>query len=686
MTAGTAALLEPSALPYGLPDFAAFTDADVEPAARAAMDDHNAEIAAIIANPERPTVDNTSVALELSGQALNRVLSTFYNLVGPDATVERQDIDRRLSPLLAQHFAAIWLDTELFARVRAVAERIDAGSVEVDDETRRLVEKQMRDFTRRGAAADDSARGRIAEIDERLAELTTAFGENVLRSTADLAVHVTDETELAGLDEATVSSLAANAKEAGRNGWLIPLGLPTVQPLSAQLTNAGLRARLMAASLQRGRTVGADNTPLVLEIATLRAERAELLGYACHADYVLEEETAKTAEAARGLLEGVADAAITNARHEAKDMLGGDEDAPLSPADWAHFAERLRAERFSVEDAAVRPYFELDTVLRDGVMYAGSTLYGLEFTRRVDLAGYLPDVQVWEVRRPADDDPETGLILLDYYARPTKRGGAWMSAFTDQSTALGTKPVVVNVMNIAKPAADAPTLLTRDEVTTMFHEFGHALHGLLSQVRYPTFSGTNVPRDFVEFPSQVNEMWADESEVLSRFAHHVDSGSPIPQDLVTRLREAEKFGQGQATVEYLGAALIDLAWHSLSLEQARATDDVDAFESQVLASAGLDVEGIEPRYRSRYFQHIFAGGYSAAYYSYFWAEVLDADAADWFRSGGGLRAELGERLRTAVLSRGGAIDFDEAYRAFRGADPDPAPLLRRRGLESSVVR
>ena len=686
MTAGTAALLEPSALPYGLPDFASFTDADVEPAARAAMDDHNAEIAAIITNPDPPTVDNTPVALELSGQALNRVLSTFYNLVGPDATVERQDIDRRLSPLLAQHFAAIWLDTELFARVRSVAEQIDAGSVEVDDETRRLVEKQMRDFTRRGAAADGSARGRIAEIDERLAELTTAFGENVLRSTADLAVHVTDETELAGLDEATVSSLAANAQEAGRSGWLIPLGLPTVQPLSAQLTNAGLRARLMAASLQRGRIAGADNTPLVLEIATLRAERAELLGYACHADYVLEEETAKTADAARGLLEGVADAAITNARHEAKDMLGGDEETPLSPADWAHFAERLRAERFSVEDAAVRPYFELDTVLRDGVMYAASTLYGLEFTHRADLAGYLPDVQVWEVRRPADDDPETGLILLDYYARPTKRGGAWMSSFTDQSTALGTKPVVVNVMNLAKPAADAPTLLTRDEVTTMFHEFGHALHGLLSQVRYPTFSGTNVPRDFVEFPSQVNEMWADESEVFSRFAHHVDSGSPISQDLVTRLREAEKFGQGQATVEYLGAALIDLAWHSLSLEQARATDDVDVFESQVLASAGLDVEGIEPRYRSRYFQHIFAGGYSAAYYSYFWAEVLDADAADWFRSGGGLRAELGERLRTAVLSRGGAIDFDEAYRAFRGADPDPAPLLRRRGLESSAVR
>lgn len=697
MTAGTAALMERPALPFGLPDFAAFTDADVEPAARAAMDDHNAEIAAIVRNPEAPSVDNTAVAFELSGQALNRVLSTFYNLVGPDATAERQDIDRRLSPVLAQHFAAIWLNTELFARIKAVAEQIDTGAVAVDDETRRLVEKQVRDFTRRGAAASDSTRARIAEIDERMAELTTAFGENVLRSTAELAVHVTDESELAGLDAATTSSLAASAREAGKDGWLIPLGLPTVQPLSAHLTDAGLRARLMDASLRRGGTEGSDNTELVLEIVALRAERAELLGYACHADYVLDEETAKTAAAARGLLESVADAARTNARNEAKDMLGGDDEIALSPADWAHLAERLRAERFSVEDSAVRPYFELDTVLREGVMYSASALYGLEFVERDDLAGYLPDVQVWEVRRPAsvdsdshsesgsDADAGIGLILLDYYARPTKRGGAWMSSFTDQSTALDTKPVVVNVMNLAKPAEGEATLLTRDEVTTMFHEFGHGLHGLLSQVRYPTFSGTNVPRDFVEFPSQVNEMWADEAEVLSRFAHHVDTGEEIPADLITRLREAEKFGQGQATVEYLGAALIDLAWHSLSKEQASSIVDVDAFESQVLEAAGLDIEGIEPRYRSRYFQHIFAGGYSAAYYSYFWAEVLDADAADWFRERGGLRAELGEKLRAEVLSRGGAIDFGEAYRAFRGSDPDPAPLLRRRGLESSAV-
>lgn len=684
MTAGAAALMEPSALPFGLPDFAAFGDADVVPAARAAMDDHDAEIAAIVENPADPTVENTAVAFELSGQALGRVLSTFYNLVGPDATPERQDIDRTLSPLLARHFSRIWLDERLFARISAVAAAVAAGEVRVDDETRRLVGKQLRDFRRRGAAASAETRERLAGIDARLAELTTAFGENVLRSTAELAVHVEDERELAGLDEATRRSLARNAAESGREGWLIPLGLPTVQPLSAHLADPGLRAGLMEASLRRGRTEGADNSALVLEIVRLRAERAELLGYACHADFVLEEETAGSAGAARGLLESVADAAVTNARHEAKDMLGGAE-RELSPADWAYLAEALRAERFAVEDAAVRPYFRLEEVLRDGVMHAAATLYGLEFVPREDLAGYRPDVRVWEVRRPAAEAPAIGLVLLDYFARPTKRGGAWMSSFVDQSTALGTKPVVVNVMNLAEPAEGEPVLLTRDEVTTMFHEFGHGLHGLLSEVAYPSFSGTNVPRDFVEFPSQVNEMWADEDAVLARFARHVGSGEAIPADLLARLRESERFGQGQATVEYLGAALIDLAWHSLSLDEARAVTDIDAFEADVLARAGLDVEGIEPRYRSRYFQHVFAGGYSAAYYSYFWAEVLDADAADWFRSGGGLRPELGERLRAEVLSRGGAIDFDEAYRAFRGGDPSPAPLLRRRGLESSAV-
>ncbi|MDV8000668.1 M3 family metallopeptidase [Rhodococcus sp. IEGM 1408] len=679
-------LLDESPLPYGLPDFAAISEADLEPAIRTAIDDHAAEVAAIASIPDAPTPQNTVIALERSGIALDRVLSVFYGLLGPDATSARLDIDRVVSPLLAAHHSAVMTDPGLYARVDAVHSALEAGELEVDDETDRLIRRHHRDLLRAGAGLDDEGRARLAAIDTRLAELTTAFGENLLAATAALAVPVTDEAELAGLPASMRATLAASAAEAGQEGWLIPLGLPTVQPITAWLDHQGLRRRVMEASLRRGATPDHDNAPIVLEIVRLRAERAQLLGLSCHAEHVLAVETAGTPEAARGLLLDVVDAAVTNARNEAKDLLGGD-DRELNPADWAWESERLRADRFQVDDAGVRPYFELERVLRDAVMHSASELYGLRFTERTDLAGFLPDVRVIEV---FDDernqtDAGIGLLLLDYYARPTKRGGAWMSSFRDQSRLLDSRPVVVNVMNLARPAAGEPTLLTMDEVTTMFHEFGHALHGLLSDVEYPVFSGTSVPRDFVEFPSQVNEMWARRPELLAHYARHVESGEPIGQDLVERMREAERFGEGQATVEYLAAALLDLAWHSLSLEEARAVTDVDEFEAKVLADAGLDVPGIEPRYRSRYFQHIFAGGYSAAYYSYFWAEVLDADAAEWFAERGGLQRSSGEAMRREVLSRGGAIDFLDAYRALRGSDPSPAALLRRRGLDSSVV-
>ncbi|MCD2262478.1 M3 family metallopeptidase [Dietzia aurantiaca] len=679
-------LLDESSLPYGLPDFAAVRDEDLEPSIRAAIDDHAAEVAAICSSPEAPTVENTVIALERSGQALHRVLSVFYGLLGTDATPARLDVDRVVSPLLAAHHSAVMTDPVLYARVDAVVAALESGELEVDDETARLIRRHHRDLLRAGAALEDGARARLTAIDTRLAELTTEFGENLLASTTELAVPVADESELAGLPESMRASLAASAEQAGHEGWLIPLGLPTVQPISAWLDDAGLRGRVMEASLKRGSTVGHDNTPIVLEIVRLRAERAELLGLRCHADHVLAVETAETPEAARGLLMDVVDAAVTNARNEAKDLLGG-EDRSLDPADWAWESERLRSERYSVDDATVRPYFELETVLRDAVMFSAEQLYGLRFAERPDLAGYLPDVRVVEVfdDERSERDAGIGLLLLDYYARPTKRGGAWMTSFRDQSRLLDSRPVIVNVMNLSRPAEGEPTLLTMDEVTTMFHEFGHALHGLLSDVEYPVFSGTSVPRDFVEFPSQVNEMWARRPEMLAHYARHRETGEPIAAELVERMREAERFGEGQATVEYLAAALLDLAWHSLTLEQAREVTDVDAFESEVLADAGLDVPGIEPRYRSRYFQHVFAGGYSAAYYSYFWAEVLDADAAEWFVESGGLQRSSGDAMRREVLSRGGAIDFLDAYRSLRGSDPDPAALLRRRGLDSSVV-
>ena len=688
-------LLDDSPLPYGLPDFARVDDADVVPAVRAAIVDHAAEIAAIVANPEPPDVENTVVAYERSGRALDRVLSVFYNLLGPDSTPERQEIDRIVSPLLAEHHSAVTLDAGLFARIDAVHSALGtggAGTEGIDDETERLVRRHRRDLLRAGAGLDEAGKTRMAEIDARLAVLTTRFGENLLRSTAELAVHIAPDEgpaggdPLAGLPESTSTALAAGAAEEGLDGWLIPLGLPTVQPLTASLDDPDTRRRLLEASLRRGATPGHDNAPVLLEIVRLRAERAALLGLGSHAEFVLADETAGTPEAARGLLTDVVDAAVTNARHEAKDMLDG-ADGDVDPADWARLAERLRAERFDVDSERLRPYFELERVLRDGAMFAAGELYGLRFVDRPDLAGYRDDVRVIEVLDDghSERDAGVGLLLLDYYSRPTKRGGAWMSSFRDQSTLLGTRPVVVNVMNLTRPADGAPTLLSADEVTTLFHEFGHALHGLLSDVRYPVFSGTNVPRDFVEFPSQVNEMWARRPEVLARCAHHVETGEVLPDELLARVLEAERFGEGQATVEYLGAALLDLAWHSLTEEEAAAIDDVDAFEERVLAEAGLDVPGIHPRYRSRYFQHVFAGGYSAAYYSYFWAEVLDADAAEWFAERGGLVRESGERMRREVLSRGGAIDYLDAYRALRGADATPEALLRRRGLASSVV-
>ena len=679
-------LLDESALPYGLPDFSAFGDEDLEPAIRTAIDDHAAEVAAITATTDAPTVENTVIALERSGQALHRVLSVFYGLLGPDATPTRLDVERVVSPLLAAHHSAVMTDPVLYARVAEVYKTLEAGELEVDDETDRLIRRHHRDLLRAGAALDEAGRARLTAIDTRLAELTTKFGENLLASTTELAVPVTEETELAGLPDSMRSTLAATARQAGRDVWLIPLGLPTVQPISAWLDDPGLRGRVMEASLKRGSTPGHDNSGIVLEIVRLRAERAELLGLRCHAEHVLAVETAQTPEAARGLLLDVVDAAVTNAVGEAKDLLGG-EDRELRPADWAWESERLRAERFSVDDATVRPYFELESVLRDGVMYSAEQLYGLRFAERPDLAGYLPDVRVVEVFDDERSQPDAGigLLLLDYYARPTKRGGAWMTSLRDQSRLLDSRPVIVNVMNLSRPAEGEPTLLTMDEVTTMFHEFGHALHGLLSDVEYPVFSGTSVPRDFVEFPSQVNEMWARRPEMLAHYARHRETREPIGTDLVERMREAERFGEGQATVEYLAAALLDLAWHSLTLDEARAVTDVDAFEAKVLADAGLDVPGIEPRYRSRYFQHIFAGGYSAAYYSYFWAEVLDADAAEWFIERGGLERSSGDAMRREVLSRGGSIDFLDAYRRLRGTDPDPAALLRRRGLQSSVV-
>ena len=711
-------LLAPSTLPYGLPDFAAIRDEHVIPAFRTAFVDHDAEIAAIVANPEEPSFANTLEALEASGRLLERVAAYFFNVAGTDATDERLAIEAVIAPELAAHMDGVRLNEGLWGRIKRVAELYDgpaaassgpdAGTGEVpelDDEARRLLDKVVRDFRRAGADLDDEGKTRLKEINSRLSELSTAFGENLLADTNERAVAITDEAELAGLSQAAKDNFARYARKAGHDaGWLIPLDLPSVQAVLTDLESPDARARVYAASIARGTGEGHDNRPVLLEEVRLRAERARLLGYDTHADYVIADETAGDAAAAKKLITDLAPAAVANAEGEYKRVadLAAEETGDdayegateVGAPDWPYWAERRRSSEFAVDGEELSRYFQLDRVVRDGVFHAAKLLFGIEVVPREDLVGYAPGVQVWEVRdADADSDADAssdagadsgiGLILTDFFSRPTKRGGAWMSSFVEQSHLLGTKPVVVNVLNIAEPAEGEAALLTLDEVTTLFHEFGHALHGLLSDVRYPRFSGTNVPRDFVEFPSQINENWALEPSILSNYAFHVDTGEPIPGELVEAVKRARTAGEGFATTEYLAASALDLAWHSLSPEEAAAVGDVGEFEQRALEEFGLDVANLAPRYRSSYFNHIFAGGYSAGYYSYLWAEALDADGFGWFADNGGATRAGGDRFRSLILSRGGAIDFTGAYREFRGRDKDIRPLLERRGLSGA---
>ncbi|OXM74918.1 M3 family metallopeptidase [Amycolatopsis sp. KNN50.9b] len=669
-----------SDLPYGLPPFDRIADEHFGPAFEAGLAEHAAEIEAIATNPEPATFENTIVALDTSGRLLQRVSSVFFNLTSSDTNPARQELQAEVAPKLAAHSDAIHLNPALFARVRDLYERRD--QLGLDEESAWLLERTYTDFQRAGAGLDESQQARLRVLNEELSTLSTRFQENLLRDTNDLAVLVEDVAELAGLSEGTIAAAGEAAASRGEAGkYLLTLNLPTSQPLLASLANRALRERLFTASISRGnRGNDNDNTAVLARVVQLRAERAALLGHPSHAAYVISDETARTAEAAVGLLERLAPVAVANARRDAEELQAYlEQDHPgatLQPWDWAFYAERVRKAKFDLDDATLRPYFELDRVVRDGVLFAASKLYGLSFTERHDLPVYHPDVRVFEVF-DADGSP-LGLFLGDYYTRDSKRGGAWMNTFTDQSHLLGERPVVVNNLNIAKPPAGEPTLLTFDEVTTLFHEFGHALHALVSDVRYPKFSGTSVPRDFVEYPSQVNEMWMLWPEVLANYAKHHETGEPLPQRLVERLAESAQYGQPFATTEYLAASLLDQAWHGLGTEDA--VGDVAAFEAAALEKAGVAVPAIPPRYRSTYFAHVFSGGYSAGYYSYIWSEVLDADTVEWFRENGGLTRANGDHFRRTLLSRGGAGDPMAFFRAFRGRDPEIAPLLARRGL------
>ncbi len=669
---------QPSTLPYALPPFDDVRLEHFRPAFDAGIAEQRAEVEAIATDPGAPSFENTLVALERSGQLLTRVSHVFFTLSSADSTPELHDLEAEVSPLLAAHRDAITLDARLYARVDAVRSSLGERT-DLTDEDRRLVERVHTEMTLAGAGLDDTGKERLTAINQELSTRTTTFERNLLEDTNDLAVHVTEEAELAGLDDGAKSAAAAAAQDRGLDGWLVTLPLYTGHPWLAALHDRGLRERIMRASLSRGRRGNAhDNREVLLRIVRLRAERAELLGFPSHAAVVTADETAGTPEAVDGLLSSLVPAAAANAEDERavrSRTVGFDVEA----WDWAYATEVLRGEQFAADSSALRPYFEADRVLHDGVFHAAGALYGLTFTERPDLHGYNAEVRVFEVRD--EDGVEVGLYLLDLYTRDGKRGGAWMNPVVEQSHLLGTLPVVVNNLNVAKPAAGSPTLLIQDEVETLFHEFGHALHGLIARTTYPRFSGTNVERDFVEFPSQVNEMWVTWPSVLANYAKHHETGEPLPPELVLGLSDSAGFNEGFSTTEYLAAALLDQAWHRLSAAEAAAVTDVEAFERDALAAAGVDVAAVPPRYSSTYFAHTFSGGYDAGYYGYIWSEVLDADTVEWFREHGGLSRDAGRRFASRVLGVGGAQDPLEAYRAFRGRDAEVGPLLRRRGLE-----
>lgn len=677
----------PSTLPHGLPPFERIETAHFAPAINAGFAEHLEEIAAITATHEPATFTNTIEALERSGQLLGRVLDVFFALTSSDATDDIEALEEEYAPRIAAHSDSISLNTALYDRIRAVYEQ--RHELELTDEQRYLVERIEFEYRLEGAALDESGKSRLQELNQRLATLDSQFVRNLLGDTNDLAVVVDDLDELAGLADSEIASAAEAAKEVGRDGqYRITLPLYTGHPWLAHLKNRQLRERIHTASMARGIRGGEhDNTQIVLESVRLRAERAELLGFASHAELVAANSTAGSVASIDERLSTLATPALRNAaaelevlQHLADEQQRARDEATfdLKAWDWAFYAEQVRTRDYQVNEAELRPYFEAERVLQDGVFFAANLVYGLTFAPREDLVGYHPDTRIFEV---SDADGSTlGLYILDLYTRDVKRGGAWMSTFRQQNSLTDETTVVFNVLNVPKPPRDAPPLLTIDELETLFHEFGHALHALLAHVTYPHFGGTNVLRDFVEFPSQVNEMWLTHPTVLENYARHYETGEPLPREQAEKLIAARGFNQGFMTTEYLAASVLDMAWHRLSAQEAAAVTDVRQFEEDALADAGLLVKTVPTRYSSTYFQHIFGGGYSAGYYGYIWSEVFDAASVEAFEAAEDIRA-TGERFRQAILAPGGSRKPQDLVHEFLGKHPSIEPLLRRRGLD-----
>lgn len=685
-------LFEESQLPFHYPPFDKLHDADYAPALEKGMADQRKEIDAITHDPAAPTFENTIVAMEKSGALLTRASRAFFNLNQSNTDDAMEKVEAEMAPRLTAHTDAILLDPALFARVDAVYQQ--RGKLNLDPESLQLVERYERQFLRAGAKLSDADKARLKKLNEENSTLTTKFRQNVLKSTKDGAVVVDDVKELDGFSPQQVGAAAEAAKARKLEGkWMITLSNTTQQPSLEQLKNRALRQRIFEASVGRSDGGDADNRDVVAQIVAKRAQKAALLGYPDWAAYELTEETAQTPKAVNDMLAHLSKAALAKAKKDAADIqklidaqetAAGRKPFKLEPWDWTFYAEQVRKARFHFSDAEVKPYFELDHVLQDGVFYAANQLYGITFAERHDLPVYQQEVRVFEVRE--SDGTPFAIFIFDPFKRDNKQGGAWMSNYVDEATLLRTKPVVVNNLNIPRPAPGERVLMTFDEVTGMFHEFGHALHGMFANTKYPLLSGTAVPQDFVEFPSQFNEMWARERSILKNYAKHYQTGAPMPDDLFKKVVAAQTFDTGYLTGEYLFAAMLDQSWHQAPADQIPRADKVTAFENAVLQKDGIDYGPIPPRYHSLYFLHIFStDDYSAGYYAYIWSEVLARDSGKWFHDHGGATRANGEVFREKILSRGRTREPLVLFEDFYGGPPEIGPLLQYRGLADTRV-
>lgn len=676
MTNSENPLLSESTLPYGAPDFSKINDKDFKPAMLEGISQQQKAVAAIVNSEEEPTFENTVIALEKSGELLNRSSQIFYALAGTNTNETLQAVEEEMAPKFAAINDEIYLNEKLFQRFKTLYDK--KKSLNLDAESLKLLEEYYEDFEIAGANLSAEDKEKLKEYNSRLATLTTKFGKTLLDANNGGAVTFTNKEELAGVDE---DFLKSKESKDGK-GWTIPLQNTTQQPLLQSMDNRASRERLYKAAWLRADGSANDTKGMIKEIVEVRAQKAKLLGFKNYAEWSLQKTMAKTPENINKFFNGLIPAATAKAQAESdeiqKMIKSKGQDFTLEPWDWNYYAEMVRKEKYDLDENQIKPYFELNNVLEKGVFYAAQKLYGITFKARTDIPVYQEDVKVYELFE--ENGEPLGLFYTDYFARASKSGGAWMDNFVTQSKLYNKKPVIYNVLNIPKPAGNEPALLTYDEVETMFHEFGHALHGFFASQQYPSLSGTAVSRDFVEFPSQFNENWALYPEILKNYALHYKTGEKIPQALIDKIKNSGTFNQGYSLTENLAASNLDMQWHMISAD--KKIDDVNAFEKDALNRTKLDaVHAVPPRYRSTYFSHIFAGGYGAGYYSYLWTEMLHHDAYNWFETHGGLTRENGKRLREMVLSKGNTLDMENMYKTWRGSDPKIEPMLKARGLK-----